>query len=133
MHKRKEQNESLDFKITKIQELQKGCRSETHYSPHPMERELRNKDFNPITVNSFASDIYFRNCISRLNRAYYRKMFSQGVTLGGTGKEVGDRHPKVGEGALIGASATILGNIKIGKGAMVAAGSLVLKDVPPHR
>lgn len=55
------------------------------------------------------------------------------MTLGGTGKEVGDRHPKVGEGALISASATILGNIKIGKGAMVAAGSLVLKDVPPHR
>ncbi|KAG4988075.1 hypothetical protein JHK85_031058 [Glycine max] len=57
---------------------------------------------------------------------------SEGVTLGGTGKEIGDRHPKVGEGALIGASATILGNIKIGEGAMIAAGSLVLKDVPPH-
>ncbi|KAL2348676.1 hypothetical protein Fmac_002676 [Flemingia macrophylla] len=55
-----------------------------------------------------------------------------GVTLGGTGKEIGDRHPKVGEGALIGASATILGNITIGEGAMIAAGSLVLKDVPPH-
>ncbi|XP_020217385.1 serine acetyltransferase 2 isoform X2 [Cajanus cajan] len=55
-----------------------------------------------------------------------------GVTLGGTGKEIGDRHPKVGEGALIGASATILGNIRIGEGAMIAAGSLVLKDVPPH-
>lgn len=58
---------------------------------------------------------------------------AQGVTLGGTGKEVGNRHPKVGEGALIGASATILGNIKIGEGAMIAAGSLVLKNVPPHR
>lgn len=57
----------------------------------------------------------------------------QGVTLGGTGKEVGDRHPKVGEGALIGASATILGNIRIGEGSMIAAGSLVLKEVPPHR
>lgn len=57
----------------------------------------------------------------------------QGVTLGGTGKEIGDRHPKIGEGALIGASATILGNIKIGRGAMIAACSLVLKDVPPHR
>lgn len=53
--------------------------------------------------------------------------------MGGTGKEVGDRHPKVGDGALIGASTTILGNIKIGNGAMVAAGSLVLKDVAPHR
>lgn len=57
----------------------------------------------------------------------------QGVTLGGTGKEIGDRHPKIGQGALIGASATILGNITIGEGAMIAAGSLVLKDVPPHR
>uniref|UniRef100_A0A0D6R2Z2 serine O-acetyltransferase n=1 Tax=Araucaria cunninghamii TaxID=56994 RepID=A0A0D6R2Z2_ARACU len=56
----------------------------------------------------------------------------QGVTLGGTGKEVGDRHPKIGGGVLIGAGATILGNITVGKGAMVAAGSLVLKDIPPH-
>lgn len=61
-----------------------------------------------------------------------RVSLMQGVTLGGTGKEIGDRHPKVGQGALIGASATILGNIKIGEGAMVAACSLVLKDVPPH-
>ncbi|KGN48988.1 serine acetyltransferase 2 [Cucumis sativus] len=61
-----------------------------------------------------------------------RVSLMHGVTLGGTGKEVGDRHPKVGDGALIGASTTILGNIKIGKGAVVAAGSLVLKDVPPH-
>ncbi|XP_039780117.1 probable serine acetyltransferase 2 isoform X1 [Panicum virgatum] len=57
----------------------------------------------------------------------------QGVTLGGTGKEHGDRHPKIGQGALIGAGATILGNINVGEGAMIAAGSLVLKDVPPHR
>ncbi|KAK2966859.1 hypothetical protein RJ640_027818, partial [Escallonia rubra] len=61
-----------------------------------------------------------------------RVSLMQGVTLGGTGKEIGDRHPKVGQGALIGASATILGNIKIGEGAMIAANSLVLKDVPPH-
>lgn len=57
----------------------------------------------------------------------------QAVTLGGTGKESGDRHPKVGEGALIGAGSTILGNIKIGEGVMIAAGSLVLKDAPPRR
>ncbi|KAG6594736.1 Serine acetyltransferase 4, partial [Cucurbita argyrosperma subsp. sororia] len=61
-----------------------------------------------------------------------RVSLMHGVTLGGTGKEVGNRHPKVGDGALIGASTTILGNIKIGNGAMVAAGSLVLKDVAPH-
>ncbi|CAD7697988.1 unnamed protein product [Ostreobium quekettii] len=56
----------------------------------------------------------------------------QNVTLGGTGKEVGDRHPKIHDNVLIGASATVLGNITIGKGAQVAAGSLVLKPVPPH-
>jgi serine O-acetyltransferase len=56
----------------------------------------------------------------------------QNVTLGGTGKETGDRHPKVSDNVLIGASATILGNIRIGKGAQVAAGSLVLKPVPPR-
>lgn len=54
-----------------------------------------------------------------------------GVTLGGTGKETGDRHPKVREGVLIGAGATILGNIEIGAGAKVAAGSVVLTAVPP--
>eukprot|EP00238_Polyblepharides_amylifera_P005857 CAMPEP_0196594018 /NCGR_PEP_ID=MMETSP1081-20130531/77151_1 /TAXON_ID=36882 /ORGANISM="Pyramimonas amylifera, Strain CCMP720" /LENGTH=405 /DNA_ID=CAMNT_0041918163 /DNA_START=366 /DNA_END=1583 /DNA_ORIENTATION=+ len=55
-----------------------------------------------------------------------------GVTLGGTGKDGGDRHPKIGEGVLIGASSTILGNIKIGKGSMIASGSLVLKPVRPY-
>ncbi|URE07450.1 Serine acetyltransferase, N-terminal, partial [Musa troglodytarum] len=69
--------------------------------------------------------------LQELVREYYWIM-EQGVTLGGTGKEVGDRHPKIGQGALIGASATVLGNIVIGEGAMIAAGSLVLKDVPPH-
>lgn len=54
------------------------------------------------------------------------------VTLGGTGKESGDRHPKVRRGVLIGAGAKILGNIEIGMGAKVAAGSVVLRDVPPH-
>ena len=53
----------------------------------------------------------------------------QGVTLGGKGFEIGDRHPKIKSGASIFASCTILGNITIGKNAKVAAGSLVLKDV----
>ncbi|XP_028752941.1 serine acetyltransferase 1, chloroplastic-like [Neltuma alba] len=52
------------------------------------------------------------------------------VTLGGTGKASGDRHPKIGDGVLIGASTCILGNIKIGEGAKIGAGSMVLKDVP---
>lgn len=54
------------------------------------------------------------------------------VTLGGTGKETGDRHPKVGTGVLIGAGAKILGNVIIGEYAKVGAGSVVLRDVPPH-
>jgi serine O-acetyltransferase len=54
------------------------------------------------------------------------------VTLGGTGKTTGDRHPKVRRGVLIGAGAKILGNIVIGEGSKVAAGSVVLTDVPPH-
>ena len=54
------------------------------------------------------------------------------VTLGGTGKEQGDRHPKVGRGVMIGAGAKILGNIRIGEGAIVGAGSVVLRDVPAH-
>ncbi|PIA46815.1 hypothetical protein AQUCO_01500394v1 [Aquilegia coerulea] len=61
-----------------------------------------------------------------------RVSLMQAITLGGSGKEIGDRHPKIGQGALIGPSATILGNIRIGDGAMIAAGSLVLKDIPPH-
>ena len=54
------------------------------------------------------------------------------VTLGGTGKEQGDRHPKVGRGVMIGAGATILGNTRLGEGALVGAGSVVLRDVPAH-
>ncbi len=56
----------------------------------------------------------------------------QGVTLGGTGKVGGDRHPKVGNGVLIGAGAKILGNIEIGHCSRVAAGSMVLKAVPSN-
>ncbi|MBL0729567.1 serine O-acetyltransferase [Piscinibacter sp. HJYY11] len=57
----------------------------------------------------------------------------QGVTLGGTGKETGDRHPKIGRGVLLSAGAKVLGNIRIGDGAKVGAGSVVLDDVPPHK
>lgn len=56
----------------------------------------------------------------------------QDVTLGGTGKETGDRHPKVGDGVLLSAGAKVLGNITIGEGARIGAGSVVLKAVPPH-
>jgi serine O-acetyltransferase len=53
------------------------------------------------------------------------------VTLGGTGKEDGDRHPKIGDGVLIGAGAKILGNITVGARSRIAAGSVVLQPVPP--
>ena len=56
-----------------------------------------------------------------------------GVTLGGSGNEDGDRHPKIGRGVMLGARATILGNISVGDCARIAAGSVVLKDVPPRR
>ena len=54
------------------------------------------------------------------------------VTLGGTGKAEGDRHPKIRYGVLIGAGAKILGNIEVGSGAKIGAGSVVLEPVPPH-
>jgi len=55
-----------------------------------------------------------------------------GVTLGGTGADRGDRHPKIGNGVLLGAGAKVLGNITVGDYAKIASGSVVLKPVPPH-
>jgi serine O-acetyltransferase len=54
----------------------------------------------------------------------------QGVTLGGTGKETGDRHPKIGNSVMIGAGAKVLGNIHVGDCSRIASGSVVLKEVP---
>lgn len=54
------------------------------------------------------------------------------VTLGGTGKEVGDRHPKIRRFVMISAGAKIFGNVEIGEGAKIGGGSVVLTDVPPH-
>ncbi|ADN75647.1 serine O-acetyltransferase [Ferrimonas balearica DSM 9799] len=56
----------------------------------------------------------------------------QSVTLGGTGNESGDRHPKVRSGVMIGAGAKVLGNIEVGEGAKIGAGSVVVNPVPPH-
>jgi serine O-acetyltransferase len=56
----------------------------------------------------------------------------QGVTLGGTGKQRGKRHPTIEDDAVIGVGASVLGAVTIGAGARVGAGSVVLKDVPPH-
>ena len=56
--------------------------------------------------------------------------FLHGVTLGSTGKESGDRHPKIGNKVMIGCNATVLGNILIADGAKIGANSIVLKPVP---
>jgi serine O-acetyltransferase len=56
----------------------------------------------------------------------------QGVTLGGTGKDVGKRHPTIEDDVMISAGAKVLGPVVIGKGSKIGAGSVVLKDVPPH-
>lgn len=56
----------------------------------------------------------------------------QGVTLGGTGKECGDRHPKIRKGVMVGSGAKILGNIEIGSYAKIGAGSVVLQPIPAH-
>ncbi len=57
----------------------------------------------------------------------------QGVTLGGTGKELGDRHPKIRHGVLLGAGAKVLGNIEVGHCSRVASGSVVLQPVPHNK
>lgn len=56
----------------------------------------------------------------------------QGVTLGGTGKDVGKRHPTIGNNVMISAGAKVLGPVTIGDNSKIGAGSVVLKDVPPH-
>ena len=56
----------------------------------------------------------------------------QGVTLGGTGKERGKRHPTIGDDVVVGAGAKVLGNITIGKNSMVGANAVVIRDVPEH-
>jgi len=56
----------------------------------------------------------------------------QGVTLGGTGKDIGKRHPTLEDDVMVSAGAKVLGPVVIGKGSKIGAGSVVLKDVPPH-
>jgi serine O-acetyltransferase len=59
-------------------------------------------------------------------------MLYQGVTLGGTGKERGKRHPTLEDGVVVGVGAKVLGDVTIGRGAKIGAGAVVLRDVPPH-
>src|SRR5947208_6661209 len=56
----------------------------------------------------------------------------QGVTLGGTGKATGKRHPTVGSGVTLGVGAKVLGAVRVGDGARIGGGAVVLRDVPPH-
>jgi serine O-acetyltransferase len=56
----------------------------------------------------------------------------QGVTLGGTGKQTGKRHPTLEDGVMVGVGAHILGAVRIGRGAKIGGGAVVLRDVPPH-
>jgi serine O-acetyltransferase len=56
----------------------------------------------------------------------------QGVTLGGTGKEKGKRHPTIGNHVVVGSGAKVLGSLRVGDHAKIGAGSVVLQDVPPH-
>jgi len=56
----------------------------------------------------------------------------QGVTLGGTGKDVGKRHPTIGDNVVVGSGAKVLGPFRVGSGSKIGAGAIVLKEVPPH-
>ena len=56
----------------------------------------------------------------------------QGVTLGGTGKDVGKRHPTIGNNVVVGSGAKVLGPFRVGEGSKIGAGAIVLKEVPPH-
>lgn len=59
-------------------------------------------------------------------------MLYQGVTLGGTGKQKGKRHPTLEDGVVVGVGASVLGAIRVGQGAQIGGGAVVVKDVPPH-
>lgn len=89
---------------------------------HPAARIGKGILFDHATGIVIGETAVVHDCVSML----------QAVTLGGTGKESGDRHPKIDRGVLIGPGATILGNIHIGEGSKIAAASVVLTDIPPH-
>lgn len=89
---------------------------------HPASQIGRGIMFDHATGIVIGETAVVEDCVSIL----------QSVTLGGTGKESGDRHPKVRRGVLIGPGAKILGNIEIGAGSKITAASVVLQDIPPH-
>ncbi len=68
-----------------------------------------------------------------LKKHYFlARWYSQGVTLGGTGKECGKRHPTIGNNVMISAGAKILGSFTVGENSKIGAGSVVLSEVPPN-
>lgn len=89
---------------------------------HPAAKLGRGLMFDHATGIVIGETAVVEDCVSIL----------QSVTLGGTGKESGDRHPKVRRGVLIGPGAKILGNIDIGSHSKITAASVVLNDIPPH-
>ena len=94
--------------------------------------EVFGVDIHPAAVlgNGIMMDHAHSIVIGETTRVGDNVSMLHSVTLGGTGKEDGDRHPKIGEGVLIGAGAKVLGNIVVGRCSRIAAGSVVLKDVP---
>ncbi|WP_438951487.1 serine O-acetyltransferase [Porticoccus sp.] len=89
---------------------------------HPAAKIGRGIMFDHATGIVIGETAIVEDCVSIL----------QSVTLGGTGKESGDRHPKVRRGVMIGPGAKILGNIEVGAGSKITAASVVLNDVPAH-
>ena len=81
---------------------------------------------NGVFIDHGAGVVIGETCEIRDNVTIY-----QGVTLGGTGKDTGKRHPTICSNVIIGTDAIILGPITIGEGAKIGAGAIVLKDVPP--
>ena len=96
--------------------------------------ELYAVDINPAAP--FGSGVFIDHAtgivIGETARVGNDVSMLQGVTLGGTGKVFTDRHPKIGNGVLLGAGAKVLGNITMGDEARVGSGSVVLSDVPPR-
>ena len=102
--------------------LQSQCSSRFQVDIHPAARLGKRLMMDHATGIVIGETAVVGNDVSMLHN----------VTLGGTGKEGEDRHPKIGDGVLLGAGAKVLGNIHVGKGSRIAAGSVVLMPVPAH-